>query len=76
MSVSSPLGFSSMVKYDGNVWPQDGLQHKRVSRELPDTRHGNVSLIPLRGSENEMRNSVAAFSQDQLAVSQSTNHWE
>uniref|UniRef100_A0AAX7TH84 ArfGAP with RhoGAP domain, ankyrin repeat and PH domain 1 n=1 Tax=Astatotilapia calliptera TaxID=8154 RepID=A0AAX7TH84_ASTCA len=64
------------IQYDGNVWPQDGLQHKRVSRELPDTRHGNVSLIPLRGSENEMRNSVAAFSQDQLAVSQSTNHWE
>uniref|UniRef100_A0AAX7TTH2 ArfGAP with RhoGAP domain, ankyrin repeat and PH domain 1 n=1 Tax=Astatotilapia calliptera TaxID=8154 RepID=A0AAX7TTH2_ASTCA len=56
------------IQYDGNVWPQDGLQHKRVSRELPDTRHGNVSLIPLRGSENEMRNSVAAFSQDQLAV--------
>ncbi|CAI5694321.1 unnamed protein product [Oreochromis niloticus] len=55
------------IQYDGNVWPQDGLQHKRVSRELPDTRHGNVSLIPLRGSENEMRNSVAAFSQDQLA---------
>ncbi|KAM4589452.1 arf-GAP with Rho-GAP domain, ANK repeat and PH domain-containing protein 1 isoform 1-T1 [Fundulus diaphanus] len=57
------------IQYDGNLWPQDGLQQNRVSRRaLPDTRHGNVSLIPLRGSENEMRNSVAAFSQDALAV--------
>ncbi|XP_068440559.1 arf-GAP with Rho-GAP domain, ANK repeat and PH domain-containing protein 1 isoform X5 [Clinocottus analis] len=56
------------IQYDGNVWPQDGLQQTRVSRVLPDTRHGNVSLIPLRGSENEMRNSVAAFSQDPLAL--------
>uniref|UniRef100_A0A8C5GBY1 ArfGAP with RhoGAP domain, ankyrin repeat and PH domain 1 n=1 Tax=Gouania willdenowi TaxID=441366 RepID=A0A8C5GBY1_GOUWI len=47
---------------------QDGLQQMPVSRMLPDTRHGNVSLIPLRGSENEMRNSVAAFTQDPLAV--------
>uniref|UniRef100_A0A665U1I5 ArfGAP with RhoGAP domain, ankyrin repeat and PH domain 1 n=1 Tax=Echeneis naucrates TaxID=173247 RepID=A0A665U1I5_ECHNA len=47
---------------------QDGLQQTRVSRVMPDARHGNVSLIPLRGSENEMRNSVAAFSQDPLAV--------
>uniref|UniRef100_A0A3B1KJ68 ArfGAP with RhoGAP domain, ankyrin repeat and PH domain 1 n=1 Tax=Astyanax mexicanus TaxID=7994 RepID=A0A3B1KJ68_ASTMX len=35
----------------------------------PDARLGNVSLIPLRGSENEMRNSVAAFTADPLAVS-------
>ncbi|KAG7480217.1 arf-GAP with Rho-GAP domain, ANK repeat and PH domain-containing protein 1 isoform X1 [Solea senegalensis] len=56
------------VQYDGDVWPQDGLQQTRMSRVLPDTRHGNVSLIPLRGSENEMRNSVAAFSQDPLAL--------
>ncbi|XP_070761411.1 arf-GAP with Rho-GAP domain, ANK repeat and PH domain-containing protein 1 isoform X2 [Enoplosus armatus] len=56
------------IQYDGDVWPQDGLQQTRVSRVLPDTRHGNVSLIPLRGSENEMRNSVAAFSQDPLAL--------
>ncbi|XP_070684834.1 arf-GAP with Rho-GAP domain, ANK repeat and PH domain-containing protein 1 isoform X2 [Pempheris klunzingeri] len=56
------------IQYDGNVWPQDGLQKTRVSRVLPDARHGNVSLIPLRGSENEMRNSVAAFSQDPLAL--------
>ncbi|XP_061775109.1 arf-GAP with Rho-GAP domain, ANK repeat and PH domain-containing protein 1-like isoform X1 [Nerophis ophidion] len=56
------------IQNDGDVWPQDGLQPSRVSRVLPDTRHGNVSLIPLRGSENEMRNSVAAFSQDPLAL--------
>ncbi|KAL6116275.1 arap1 [Pungitius sinensis] len=55
------------IQYDGNVWPQDGLQRTQAGRALPETRHGNVSLIPLRGSENEMRNSVAAFSQDSLA---------
>uniref|UniRef100_UPI003AAFFC3D arf-GAP with Rho-GAP domain, ANK repeat and PH domain-containing protein 1 isoform X1 n=2 Tax=Centroberyx gerrardi TaxID=166262 RepID=UPI003AAFFC3D len=57
------------IQYDGDVWPVDGVQQSRVSRVLPlDTRHGNVSLIPLRGSENEMRNSVAAFSQDALSL--------
>nr|XP_020497373.1 arf-GAP with Rho-GAP domain, ANK repeat and PH domain-containing protein 1 isoform X1 [Labrus bergylta] len=57
------------IQYDGDVWPQDGLKQTRVNRVMPtDTRHGNVSLIPLRGSENEMRNSVAAFSQDPLAL--------
>ncbi|XP_062329835.1 arf-GAP with Rho-GAP domain, ANK repeat and PH domain-containing protein 1-like isoform X1 [Osmerus eperlanus] len=56
------------IQFEGNVWPTDAV-HLRVSRALPlDTRHGNVSLIPLRGSENEMRNSVAAFSQDPLAL--------
>ncbi|XP_036821133.1 arf-GAP with Rho-GAP domain, ANK repeat and PH domain-containing protein 1 isoform X5 [Oncorhynchus mykiss] len=54
------------VQYDGNVWPVDAVQ-TRVTRALPvDTRHGNVALIPLRGSENEMRNSVAAFTADPL----------
>uniref|UniRef100_A0AAZ3S531 Uncharacterized protein n=1 Tax=Oncorhynchus tshawytscha TaxID=74940 RepID=A0AAZ3S531_ONCTS len=63
------------VQYDGNVWPVDAVQ-TRVTRALPvDTRHGNVALIPLRGSENEMRNSVAAFTADPLGVSQSSNHW-
>ncbi|KAF7219514.1 arf-GAP with Rho-GAP domain, ANK repeat and PH domain-containing protein 1 isoform X1 [Nothobranchius furzeri] len=55
-------------QYNGKVWSKDVCQQTRASRVLPDTRHGNVSLIPLRGSENEMRNSVAAFSQDQLAL--------
>ncbi|XP_013863478.1 arf-GAP with Rho-GAP domain, ANK repeat and PH domain-containing protein 1 [Austrofundulus limnaeus] len=56
------------IQYSGNVWPQDGFQRTRACRTLPDTSHGNMSLIPLRGSENEMRNSVAAFSQDPLAL--------
>ncbi|CDQ95826.1 unnamed protein product [Oncorhynchus mykiss] len=56
------------VQYDGNVWPVDAVQ-TRVTRALPvDTRHGNVALIPLRGSENEMRNSVAAFTADPLGL--------
>uniref|UniRef100_A0AAY5EJ61 ArfGAP with RhoGAP domain, ankyrin repeat and PH domain 1 n=1 Tax=Electrophorus electricus TaxID=8005 RepID=A0AAY5EJ61_ELEEL len=43
---------------------------RATSRSAPlDTRMGNVSLIPLRGNENEMRNSVAAFIADPLAVS-------
>lgn len=63
----------SVFQYDGDLWPQDGLPQTRVGRTLPDTRQRNVVLIPLRGSENEMRNSVAAFSQDPLAVSQSAN---
>ena len=75
LSIFSSIHVDSSFKYDGNVWPQHGLQQTPVSRVLPDTRHGNVSLIPLRGSENEMRNSVAAFSQDPLAVSQPTNQW-
>uniref|UniRef100_A0A8K9X7F4 ArfGAP with RhoGAP domain, ankyrin repeat and PH domain 1 n=1 Tax=Oncorhynchus mykiss TaxID=8022 RepID=A0A8K9X7F4_ONCMY len=58
------------VQYDGNVWPVDAVQ-TRVTRALPvDTRHGNVALIPLRGSENEMRNSVAAFTADPLELRQ------
>ncbi|KAK2912627.1 arf-GAP with Rho-GAP domain, ANK repeat and PH domain-containing protein 1-like isoform X2 [Channa argus] len=56
------------IQYDGDLWPQEGLQQTRASRVLPDPRHGNVSLIPLRGSENEMRNSVAAFNQDPLGI--------
>lgn len=63
-----------LPKHDGNLWPKDGIQNKQVNRVLPDKRHGSVSLIPLRGSENEMRNSVAAFSQDSLSVSKQNNH--
>ncbi|XP_070983022.1 arf-GAP with Rho-GAP domain, ANK repeat and PH domain-containing protein 1 [Oncorhynchus clarkii lewisi] len=56
------------IQCDGNVWPADAVQ-TRVTRALPaDTRHGNVALIPLRGSENEMRNSVAAFTADPLGL--------
>ncbi|XP_034024676.1 arf-GAP with Rho-GAP domain, ANK repeat and PH domain-containing protein 1-like [Thalassophryne amazonica] len=62
------------IQYDGDMWPVHGLQQNCVRSVLPDTHHGNVSLIPLRGSENEMRKSVAAFSQDALAVGERTNH--
>uniref|UniRef100_A0A8C9TE92 ArfGAP with RhoGAP domain, ankyrin repeat and PH domain 1 n=1 Tax=Scleropages formosus TaxID=113540 RepID=A0A8C9TE92_SCLFO len=57
------------IQHDGNVWPAESMK-ARASRAVPlDVRLGNVSLIPLRGSENEMRNSVAAFAADPLAVS-------
>lgn len=58
-----------LLKHNGNLWPKDGIQNKQTIRTLLDKRHGSVSLIPLRGSENEMRKSVAAFSQESLSVS-------
>lgn len=54
------------VQHDGLVWPSEP---SRVSRAVPEVRLGSVSLIPLRGSENEMRRSVAAFTADPLSVS-------
>lgn len=41
----------------------------RAARPRQDARLGNISLIPLRGNESEMRNSVAAFATDPLTVS-------
>lgn len=52
----------------GNVWPSEPSR-ARALRAPPDSRLGNISLIPLRGNENEMRNSVAAFATDPLTVS-------
>lgn len=46
----------------------------RVARPQQDARLGNISLIPLRGNESEMRNSVAAFATDPLTVSDQ-GHW-
>lgn len=63
-----------LLKHDGNLWPKDGIQNKQINRALPGMRHSNVSLIPLRGTENEMRNSVAAYDQDSLAVSKQPSH--
>ncbi|XP_077618360.1 arf-GAP with Rho-GAP domain, ANK repeat and PH domain-containing protein 1 isoform X1 [Crocuta crocuta] len=54
------------VQHDGLVWPSEP---SRVSRAVPEVRLGSVSLIPLRGSENEMRRSVAAFAADPLSLS-------
>uniref|UniRef100_A0A452TYW8 ArfGAP with RhoGAP domain, ankyrin repeat and PH domain 1 n=1 Tax=Ursus maritimus TaxID=29073 RepID=A0A452TYW8_URSMA len=53
------------VQHDGLVWPSEP---SRVSRAVPEVRLGSVSLIPLRGSENEMRRSVAAFAADPLSL--------
>ncbi|KAL0629582.1 Arf-GAP with Rho-GAP domain, ANK repeat and PH domain-containing protein 1 [Plecturocebus cupreus] len=60
------------VQHDGLVWPSEP---SRVSRAVPEVRLGSVSLIPLRGSENEMRRSVAAFTADPLSVSGSPCLW-
>ncbi|XP_048018040.1 arf-GAP with Rho-GAP domain, ANK repeat and PH domain-containing protein 1 isoform X2 [Megalobrama amblycephala] len=57
------------IQNGGRVWPAEWLKSRATSRSAPlDARFGNVSLIPLRGSENEMRNSVAAFTADPLAL--------
>uniref|UniRef100_A0A8C9C6E6 ArfGAP with RhoGAP domain, ankyrin repeat and PH domain 1 n=1 Tax=Phocoena sinus TaxID=42100 RepID=A0A8C9C6E6_PHOSS len=53
------------MQHDGLVWPSEP---SRVSRAVPEVRLGSVSLIPLRGSENEMRRSVAAFTADPLSL--------
>ncbi|XP_007527555.1 arf-GAP with Rho-GAP domain, ANK repeat and PH domain-containing protein 1 isoform X2 [Erinaceus europaeus] len=54
------------VQHNGMVWPSEP---SRVSRTVPDvSRLGSVSLIPLRGNENEMRRSVAAFTSDPLSL--------
>nr|XP_020647517.1 arf-GAP with Rho-GAP domain, ANK repeat and PH domain-containing protein 1 [Pogona vitticeps] len=55
------------VQHGGNVWPSESSKI-RASRTPQDSRLGNISLIPLRGNENEMRNSVAAFSADPLTL--------
>ncbi|XP_066476307.1 arf-GAP with Rho-GAP domain, ANK repeat and PH domain-containing protein 1 [Tiliqua scincoides] len=55
------------VQHSGNVWPSESSKI-RVSRTQQDSRLGNISLIPLRGNESEMRNSVAAFAADPLTL--------
>uniref|UniRef100_A0A8C0ZH44 ArfGAP with RhoGAP domain, ankyrin repeat and PH domain 1 n=1 Tax=Cyanistes caeruleus TaxID=156563 RepID=A0A8C0ZH44_CYACU len=57
------------VQNGGSLWP---LEHPkmRVAQPQQDARLGNISLIPLRGNESEMRNSVAAFATDPLTVSE------
>uniref|UniRef100_A0A8C2A0F9 ArfGAP with RhoGAP domain, ankyrin repeat and PH domain 1 n=1 Tax=Cyprinus carpio TaxID=7962 RepID=A0A8C2A0F9_CYPCA len=55
------------IQSGGRVWPAEWLKSRAANHSVPlDARFGNVSLIPLRGSENEMRNSVAAFTADPL----------
>ncbi|KAK2513518.1 Arap1 [Columba guinea] len=55
------------VQHGGSLWPSESSK-VRVSRWQQDARLGNVSLIPLRGNESEMRKSVAAFATDPLTT--------
>ncbi|XP_046719255.1 arf-GAP with Rho-GAP domain, ANK repeat and PH domain-containing protein 1-like [Silurus meridionalis] len=58
------------IQHAGLLWPAEWLKSRPVPRSSPplDNRLGSVSLIPLRGTESEMRNSVAAFSAESLAL--------
>uniref|UniRef100_A0A8C3XZG0 ArfGAP with RhoGAP domain, ankyrin repeat and PH domain 1 n=1 Tax=Catharus ustulatus TaxID=91951 RepID=A0A8C3XZG0_CATUS len=55
------------VQNGGALWPSERPK-MRVARPQQDARLGNISLIPLRGNESEMRNSVAAFATDPLTL--------
>ncbi|XP_052668653.1 arf-GAP with Rho-GAP domain, ANK repeat and PH domain-containing protein 1 isoform X2 [Harpia harpyja] len=55
------------VQNGGALWPSE-TSKVRASRSQQDSRLGNISLIPLRGNESEMRNSVAAFATDPLTL--------
>uniref|UniRef100_A0A803TMV2 ArfGAP with RhoGAP domain, ankyrin repeat and PH domain 1 n=1 Tax=Anolis carolinensis TaxID=28377 RepID=A0A803TMV2_ANOCA len=63
------------VQHGGNIWPSESSKI-RASRIQQDSRLGNISLIPLRGNESEMRNSVAAFTTDPLTVRLGLRHSE
>ncbi|XP_074072898.1 arf-GAP with Rho-GAP domain, ANK repeat and PH domain-containing protein 1 isoform X1 [Macrotis lagotis] len=54
-----------LVQHGGTVWPSEP---SRIVRPVTESKLGSVSLIPLRGSENEMRRSVAAFTSDPLSA--------
>ncbi|XP_069748288.1 arf-GAP with Rho-GAP domain, ANK repeat and PH domain-containing protein 1-like isoform X2 [Narcine bancroftii] len=57
------------VQHDGDIWPS-GSMNLSSCQQPSESRLGNISLIPLRGSANEMRNSVAAFAADTFSESQ------
>ncbi|XP_060091040.1 arf-GAP with Rho-GAP domain, ANK repeat and PH domain-containing protein 1-like [Heteronotia binoei] len=59
--------FLSIQHGANNLWPSE-TSKVRASRIQHDSRLGNISLIPLRGNESEMRNSVAAFTTDPLML--------
>ncbi|KAM8976315.1 arf-GAP with Rho-GAP domain, ANK repeat and PH domain-containing protein 1 [Pelodytes ibericus] len=54
------------VQY-GSLWPEQNSVTKTRQSQL-ENKFGNLSLIPLRGSENDMRKSVAAFTTDPLTL--------
>ncbi|XP_069737777.1 arf-GAP with Rho-GAP domain, ANK repeat and PH domain-containing protein 1 isoform X2 [Phaenicophaeus curvirostris] len=55
------------AQHGGSLWPSESSKG-RASRSQQDSRLGNVSLIPLRGTESEMRSSVAALATDPLTL--------
>ncbi|XP_053938284.1 arf-GAP with Rho-GAP domain, ANK repeat and PH domain-containing protein 1 [Cuculus canorus] len=55
------------VQHGGALWPSESSK-VRPSRWQQNSRMGNVSLIPLRGNENEMRSSVGASATDPLSL--------
>ncbi|KAM4702268.1 arf-GAP with Rho-GAP domain, ANK repeat and PH domain-containing protein 1 isoform 2-T4 [Discoglossus pictus] len=60
--------FASFVYVQcGSLWPEESSK-VRAPQTVPDSRFGNRSLIPIRGSENDIRRSVAAFSADPLTL--------
>ncbi|XP_021239862.1 arf-GAP with Rho-GAP domain, ANK repeat and PH domain-containing protein 1 [Numida meleagris] len=55
------------VQHGGALWPAECCRG-RTSRRPPEPRLGAPALIPLRGSESDMRSSVAAFAADPLTL--------
>ncbi|KAL2096270.1 hypothetical protein ACEWY4_008418 [Coilia grayii] len=62
------------IQHGGRLWPAEGCGVAvRSSGTLQsEARLGNVSLIPLRGNERDIRNSMAAFAADPLALFKNT----
>ncbi|XP_053312586.1 arf-GAP with Rho-GAP domain, ANK repeat and PH domain-containing protein 1 [Spea bombifrons] len=56
----------TFVQY-GSLWPEQTSRIRTRQSQLDNT-FGNLSLIPIRGSENDIRKSVAAFNKDPLAL--------
>ncbi|XP_041918872.1 arf-GAP with Rho-GAP domain, ANK repeat and PH domain-containing protein 1-like isoform X4 [Alosa sapidissima] len=60
------------IQHEGSVWPAEGCKMRSSRSVVSEARLGNVSLIPLRGNESDIRNSVAAFTADALALFKNT----
>ncbi|KAM4045149.1 LOW QUALITY PROTEIN: arf-GAP with Rho-GAP domain, ANK repeat and PH domain-containing protein 1 [Anomaloglossus baeobatrachus] len=67
---------SFMFVQCGSLWPEQGAAAVR-SRSSQLDSFGNLSLIPIRGSETDIRRSIAAFTTDPLTVScdRATYRW-
>ncbi|KAG9471772.1 hypothetical protein GDO78_022906 [Eleutherodactylus coqui] len=51
----------------GSLWPEQGTPARTRSAQM-DSTFGNLPLIPIRGSETDIRRSMAAFTTDPLTV--------